>query len=128
EVDGVRAEEDAEEAVEAPADLRDERRHVGRAQRDTRGADDFTAVLLDLIDVRVARGLAPRVVEEGDVPLLAHLLPRIRGHRDRLGRRVVEGPEDEAAALGRGDRGVQADADHPDGPVLLEDRHAGQTY
>src|SRR6266508_3645934 len=126
EVDGVRAEEDPEETVEAPADLRDEWSNVGGAQRHAGGADDLAAVLLDLFDVCVARGLAPRVVEEGDVPLLAHLPDQVRGDRHRLGWRVVEGTEHETAALGRGDRGVQADTDHPDRPVLLEDRHAGQ--
>ena len=127
EVDGVGAEEDAEEAVEVPADLRDERRHVGGAQRHTGGADDLAAVLLDLFDVRVAGRLAPRVVEKRDVPLLAHLVDEVRRDRDGLRRRVVERPEDVAAALARGDRGVEANADHPDRLVLLEDRHARQT-
>src|SRR5712691_3402508 len=55
EVDGVGTEEDAEEAVEGAGDLRDERRHVGGAERDAGGADDLAAVLLDLLDVRVTR-------------------------------------------------------------------------
>src|SRR6266850_7046350 len=126
EVDRVGAEEDAEETVEATADLRDERRHVGGAERHTGGADDLAAGLLDLLDVRVARRLAPRVIEERDVPLLAHLVDQVRRDRDGLRRRVVERPEDVPAALAGSDRGVQADTDHPDRLVLLEDRHARQ--
>src|SRR5206468_12807399 len=92
EADGVGAEEDAEEAVEGAADLRDERRHVGGAERDAGGADDLAAVLLDLLDVRVTRRLTPRVVEARDVPLLAPLVYTIRRDRDGPRRRVAEGP------------------------------------
>src|SRR5262245_6735406 len=126
EVDGVGAEEDAEQSVERAADLRDEWRHVSGTERHAGGPDDLTTVLLDLLGVRITRGLPPRVIQVREVPLLAHLVDEVWRDRDSLSGRVVEGPEDEAAALGRRDRGVQANADHPDGPVLLEDRHAGE--
>src|SRR6266567_3161933 len=126
--DPVRAEEDAEQPVEVARDLREERRHVRGPERNPGAADDLAPGLLDLLDVGVTGGLAPGVVEIRDVPLLAHLVDQIRRERHGLGGRVVEGAEHEAAALGRGDRGVEADADHPDRLVLLEDRHAGQTH
>ena len=122
--DGVRAEHDGEEPVEGPGDLRDERGHVRGAERDAGRPDDLAAVLLDLLDVRVARRLAPRVVEEHDVPFLGDLVDEIRCERDCLRRGVVERPEDVPAAVLRRDRGVEAHADHEDGLVLLEDRHA----
>src|SRR6267143_1674024 len=125
EVDGVGSEKYPEDAVEDAGDLRDERRHVGRPERNTGRLDDLAAVVSDLLEVRVPRRLTPRIIEIGDVPLLAHLPDQVRRDRDGLSRRVVEGPEDETAAFGRGDRGIQADTDHPDGPVLLEHRHAG---
>src|SRR5215510_8771328 len=128
EADGVGAEENAEETVEVAADLRDEGRHVGRPERNAGGAHDFATVLLDLLDVRVSGRLAPRIVEEPEMPLLAELADQIRRDRDRLGRRVIERPEDVAAALGGRDGRVETDADHPDGLVLLEDRHARQAY
>src|SRR5665213_4115058 len=60
--DTVLAEEDREQAVEAAGDFRQERRHVGGAERDAGGADDFTAVLLDLGGVGVTRRLTPGVI------------------------------------------------------------------
>ena len=123
---GVGAEEDAEEAVEVSADLGEERRHVGRPQRDSRSPDHLAAQLLDLLDVGVAGGLAPRVVEIRDVPLLPHLVDEVVGEGHRLGGGVVERPEHVAAALGCRDRGVQAHANHEDRAVLVEHRHAGQ--
>src|SRR5207244_3146272 len=123
--DGVGAEEDPEEPVETAADLRKKRGHVGRAQRNPRRADDLSAQLLDLGGVGVAGRLTPGVVEVGDVPLLAQLADEVRGEGDRLGGRVVERSEDVPAALRRRDGGVKTDADHEDGPVLVEDRHAG---
>ena len=126
--DGRPAEEDPEEAVEAALDLREERRHVGRAERDARGAHRLAARLLDLLDVGIAGGLAPCVVEVDEVPLLAHLVDEVRreGHRLRGG--VVERPERVAAALARRDRGVQAHAHHVDELVLLVHGHAGQAH
>src|SRR4029453_12098339 len=118
--------EDPEEAVEVSGDLRDEWRHVGRTERNAGRLDNLAAVLLDLLKIRIPCGLAPRVVEIGDVPFLAHLVDQVRSDGNGLGRRVVEGPEDVPAALSGCDRGVQADTDHPYGLVLLEDRHAGQ--
>src|SRR2546429_1752618 len=44
-----------------------------------------------------------------------------------LFRSIVERSEDVPAALRRGDGGVKTDADHEDGPVLVEDRHAGRS-
>src|SRR5437667_90218 len=126
--DPVRAEEDAEQPVEVARDLREERRHVRGPERNAGAADDLAPGLLDLLDVGVTGGLAPGVVEIRDVPLLAHLVDQIRREGHGLGGRVVEGPEHVAAALGRGDGRVETDADHPDGLVLLEDRHAGQTH
>src|SRR5262249_57993254 len=94
EADAVGAEEDAEEAVELSRDLRDERRHVGGAERDARRLDDLTTILLDLLKVRVAGRLPPSVVEICYVPLLAHLIDQVRRDGDRLRRSVVEGPKD----------------------------------
>ena len=90
------------------------------------GAGDLAARLLDLLHVGIARRLAPGIVGIGDVPLLAHLVDEIGRERDRLRRRVVERPEAVAVALGRGQRGVEAHADHVDDLVLLEHRHAGE--
>src|SRR3989475_671082 len=126
--DTVCAEEDAEQPVEVAGDLREECRHVRGPERNAGAADDLAPGLLDLLDVGVTGGLAPGVVEIRDVPLLAHLVDQIRREGHGLGGRVVEGPEHVAAALGRGDGRVETDADHPDGLVLLEDRHAGQTH
>src|SRR4029079_19091654 len=52
----VLAEEDGYQAVEVAGDLGEERRHVGGAERDARGADDRTAELLDLVAVSVLGG------------------------------------------------------------------------
>ena len=123
--DAVLAEEDAEQAVEIAGDPGEERRHVGGAERDAGGADDLAARLLDLIHIRVARRLAPGIVGKRDVPLLAHLDQRGR-ERHRLGRRVVERPEGVAAALGGGQRRVEAHADHVDDLLLVEHRLAGE--
>ncbi len=124
--DALGPEEDSEDGVEVAADLREERRQLGGAERDAKRAGDLAAVLLDLGDEGVLGRLAPRVVGVGDVPLLAHLVDHVRRRRHRLGRRVVERPEDVPAALGLGDRRVQAHADHVDGLGLFEDGHAGQ--
>ena len=126
--DRVGAEQDPEESVEVAADLGDERGHVRNAQRDAGGAHDLAAVLLDLLDVGVAGGLPPRVVEEHDVPLLRQLAGQVRREGHRLGRRVVEGPEGVPIALGRGDRGVEAHPDHVRELVFLEHRHAGDAH
>ena len=109
-----------------PGDLRQERRHVGGAERNAGGADHFAAQLLDLRRIGVARRLAPGIVGIGDVPLLAHLVDQIGRDRHRLRRRVVVGPEAVAVALGGGQRGVEAHADHVDDLVFLEHRHAGE--
>src|SRR5579885_3446298 len=69
----VLAEADAAQAVEVAGDFRQERRHVGRAERNAGGADHFAAVLLDRGGVGVAGRLTPRIVGVHDVPLLAHL-------------------------------------------------------
>src|SRR6266545_903624 len=126
--DAVRAEEDPEQAVEVAGDLGQECRHVGGAERNAGAADDLASGLLDLLDVGITGGLAPRIVEVRDVPLLAHLVDQVGREGDGLAGGVVEGPEHEAAALGRGDRRVETYADHPDRLVLFEDRHAGQTH
>src|SRR5262245_58139406 len=55
----VLSEENAEQTIEVALDLRQERRHVGGAQRDAGGADHLAAVLLDLVGIGVARRLAP---------------------------------------------------------------------
>ena len=123
----VLTEENAEQSVEVAADLREERRHVGSAERDAGGADDLATRFLDLLGVGVARGLAPGIVGIGDVPLLAHLVDEIRREGDRLRRRIVVGAEAIAVAFRCGERRVEADADHVDHHVLLEHRHAGET-
>ena len=121
----VLAEEDAEQPVEIAGDLRQERRHVGGAERNAGGADDFAAVLLDLRGIGVARRLAPGIVGIGDVPLLAHLGER-GPEGDRLRRRVIVDAEAVAVAFAGGQRGVEAHADHVDDLGLLPDRHAGE--
>ena len=77
-------------------------------------------------DIGVARRLAPGIVGEGDVPLLAHLGERGR-EGDRLRRRVVVQAEGVAVAGAGGQRGVEAHGDHVDDLGLLPHRHAGQT-
>src|SRR5574341_2074596 len=125
--DALRAEEDPEQPVEVAADLREERGHVGGAERDSRGPHHLAAVLLDRLHEGVLGGLAPRVVGVGDVPLLAHLADHVRPRRDRLGRREVERPEGVPAALARRDRRVETHGDHVDDLVRLVERHAGET-
>ena len=122
----VLAEEDAEQAVEIAGDLRQERRHVGGAERNAGGADHFAAVLLDLGGIGVARRLAPGIIGIGDVPLLAHLGER-RREGDRLRRRVIVDAEAVAVALRGGQRGVEAHADHVDDLGVFPHRHAGET-
>ena len=56
----VLAEEDAEQAVEIAADLGQERRHVGGAERNAGGADDLAARLLDLLRRRRRGSTGPR--------------------------------------------------------------------
>ena len=121
----VAAEEDAEETVELAGDLRQERRHVGGAERDARGADDLAAMFLDRLGIGVARRLAPGVIGIGDVPFLAQLA-EIRAEGHGLRRRAVERTERVLVAAAAGDGGVEADADHVDDLMLLPDRHAGE--
>jgi ABC transporter substrate binding protein len=80
------------------------------------------ALGLDAIksEIRRPEDIAPAV-------LLAKLDER-GCERHRLRRCVVEWPEGEAAALPRGDRGVEACPDHVDHLVFLEYRHAGEAY
>src|SRR4030095_999800 len=120
----VPAEENGEQPVEIAADLREDRRHVGRPERNSRSTDDYAALFLDLLGVGVASGLAPSIIGIGDVPLLAQLDER-RCERHRLRRCVVEWPKGEAAALPGGDCGVEACPDHVNHLVFLEYRHAG---
>ncbi len=124
--DAVLAEEDAEQPVELSGDLGEERRHVGGAERNSGGLDDFTAQLPDFLGVSVARRLSPGIVGIGDVPLLAHLVDEIGRDGYRLRRRKFVRPEAVAVALGGGQRGVEAHADHVDDLVFLEHRHAGE--
>ena len=121
----ILAEEDAEQPVEISADLRQERRHVGGAERDAGGADHLAAVLLDLLGIGVAGRLAPRIVGIGEVPLLAHL-GEDGSEGDRLRRRVVVDAEAVAVAVAGGERGVEAHADHVDDLGVLPHRHAGE--
>ena len=97
--DAVLAEEDAEQAVEIARDLREERRHVGGAERNAGRPDHFAALFLDLLRVSVARGLAPGIVGVGDVPLLAHLVDEIGRDGHRLRRRIIVSPEAVTVAL-----------------------------
>src|SRR4030095_9039009 len=62
------------------------------------GPTPSAAVLLDPRHERVLGRLAPRIVRERDEPLLAQLVNQVRRRRHRLGRRVVDGQEDVAAA------------------------------
>ena len=123
----VLAEEDAEQAVEVAGDLRQERRHVGSAERNARGAGHLAALLLDLLGVGVLGGLAPGVVRVQDVPALADLAGHVGCKAHRLRRRIVERTEGVAVALAGGDGGVEANADHVDDFILGEHRHAGET-
>src|SRR5262249_41189543 len=123
----VPAEEDGEQAVEIAVDLCQERRYVGGTERNSCSADDYAALFLDLLNVGIARGLAPRIICIGNVPLLRQFDER-GCERDRLRRCVVEWPEGEAAALPGGDRGVEACPDHVDHLVFFEYRHASQAY
>src|SRR5262249_27295105 len=123
----VPAEEDSEQPVEIAADLREERRHVGGAERNPCSADDHAALFLDLLAVGGPGGLHPSIIGIGNVPLLGQLDER-GCERHRLRRCVVEWPKGEAAALPGGDRGVEACPDHVDHLVLLEYRHAGEAY
>src|SRR5579883_1515806 len=66
--------EHAKEAIKVAADLGEEGRHVGGAERDAGGADDLAARFPDLRHIGVARRLAPRVIGENNVPFLAHLV------------------------------------------------------
>src|SRR5262249_56397236 len=71
--DGIGAKHDSEDTIELTSDLGDERGHVSGAERDAGGAHHIAAVLLDLVNVGVARRLSPRVVEIDEVPFSAHL-------------------------------------------------------
>ena len=124
--DAVLAEEDTKHPIETSGDLREERRHVGGAERNAGGLDHLAALFPDLLRISVARGLAPGIVGVNEVPLLAHLVDKIGRDGHRLRRRIIESPEAVTVALGRGQRGVKAHADHVDDLVLLEHRHAGE--
>jgi hypothetical protein len=60
------------------------------------------------------------------VPFFSQVLDQMGRERDRLRRRVVVDPEAVAVTLCRGQRGVEAHADHVDNLGLLPNRHAGQ--
>src|SRR5205085_1711999 len=75
--DAVLTEEDAEQTVEAAGDLREKRRHVGGAERNAGGLDDFPARLLDLLAVSVPGRLSPGVIRVGDMPFFAQLADQV---------------------------------------------------
>ena len=62
------------------------------------------------------------------MPFLAELAHEVGGHRHRLRRSIIEGPEGVTVALAGGERGVEANANHVDDLVLAEHGLAGEAY
>src|SRR6266446_1562998 len=120
--------EDGEEPIKVPADLGQERRHVGGAKWNAGRTDDFAARFPDLVHIGIARRLTPRVVCEDNVPFLTHLVDEIGRERHRLRGSVIERAEGVAIAFARRQRGVEAHADHVDDPGFFPDRHAREAY
>ena len=127
-VDAVLAEKDHEQSVEIAPDLAEKGHHVGGAERDAGGADHLAALALDADPVGVARRLAPGVIGEKDMPLLADLVYQVGRKRHRLRGGEIERPKGIAVAVRGGNRGVETDANHVDDAGAPVFRYARDAY